>query len=140
MDTKTPTVKINEKERKVLELLVESYHGTDDWGALYMRAIVAGTDFELHQVRRSVRSLARKGYAQYERGLVDEDGMMAGAGYRATEEGAALINPCDICGKRIMYDYQVDEKGEMVMGTKGRRVRECQVHYKQSADRDLQPL
>jgi len=42
-----------------------------------------------------VRALARKGLAVYERGLFDEDGMVAGSGYRASFEGTLLVRGCE---------------------------------------------
>lgn len=129
------SVKINENERKVLEQLAEGY-SPDEWSAYYFRGIVAATKMELKEVRRACRSLAKKGLAQYERGLFNQDGEAAGSGYRATEEGAALITPCDICGKRATFDYEIDEKGEQTFN--GRRILECEAHYKQSAARPQQ--
>ena len=82
--------KVSDRELEVLKVLAESYHDVDDWGALYLRGITAETKLDTGQARRAVRSLARKGLAQYERGLVDEEGMMAGAGYRATAAGKKL--------------------------------------------------
>ena len=133
MQTK-PT--INENERKVLEILAEAY-SPDEWGAYAFASLSRQTKLEVKQVRRACRSLAKKGLAVYERTLWNDDGP-AGAGYRASEEGAALIDPCDLCGKRAVYDYEVDEKGEMAITTEGRRIRECEEHYKQSAARPAQ--
>lgn len=127
---------INEKERKVLAILAEAYE-PDEWGAYAFKSLSLQTKLEVKEVRRACRSLAKKGLAQYERTLWNEDTGPCGAGYRATEEGAALISPCDMCGVRATYDYRVDEKGEMFMGfaskTPLRRVRECENHYKASA-------
>ena len=92
-------VKISERERKCLEVLAEIYGDESD--CYYMRYIAKSTGLEIVQVRRSVRSLARKGLAEYVRGLFDDEGMVAGSGYRATKAGAMLINPCKICGKHI---------------------------------------
>lgn len=126
--------KINENERKVLEQLAEAYH-PDEWGAFAFKSLIAGTKLELKQVRRACRSLAKKGLAKFEQTLWNDDGP-AGAGYRATEEGAAFINPCDLCAKRATYDYYVDEKGEdTYKSLEGRHVLECEEHFKQSAAR-----
>lgn len=135
--------KINDNERKVLEALVEAY-SPDDWRAYAFADLVAVTKLELPQVRRCCRSLAKKNLARFERTLWDMDeGRPAGAGYHATHEGAAFINPCDICGGYISYDYYVDENGqfskEIFPEEKGHRlVRECEQHYKQSAERPVQ--
>ena len=47
------------------------------------------TGYDRKAVRRSVRALARKGLAEYSRGLWTEDGEPAGAGYCLTDEGIA---------------------------------------------------
>jgi hypothetical protein len=123
--------KINDKERKVLEQLAEAYH-PDEWGAYSFAPLARITKLEVKEVRRACRSLAKKGLAQFEKTLWSDDGP-AGAGYRATEEGAALITPCDLCGKRATYEYEVDENGEMSWKPGGRRIRECDDHHGQSA-------
>lgn len=61
-----------------------------------------------NKVRIYVRSLARKGLAEYVRGLFTEDGEVAGSGYSATYEGALLISPCRKCKNRI-----ADMEGEI---------------------------
>ena len=76
------------------------------------------TDLTLKEVRRSCRSLKKKGLAEFYRGLFDEDGKAAGSGYCATRKGASLICPCDICGDLAMYDYD----GKL----------ECENHYGKS--------
>lgn len=75
--------KINENEEKVLESLAE----LDEGYAKYFRAIVKETGLELKIVRRSCRSLKRKGLAEFMRGLFNEDGETAGSGYGCTPEG-----------------------------------------------------
>lgn len=141
MTTNTP-IKINDKERKVLEILADAYH-PDEWGAYAFASLSRQTKLEVKEVRRACRSLAKKGLAKYERVLWNEDTGPAGAGYRATEEGAAFIDPCDICGGRISYDYTIDANGkhdwEKGYDEKtGRHIRECNEHYKQSAARPQQ--
>ena len=82
-------IKINERERKVLKALVFC---VEDIGyCIYFRGIAEETRLKRSQVRLACRSLARKGLTRYERGLFDDDGMVAGSGYCATEEGAEFI-------------------------------------------------
>lgn len=88
--------KINEKERKVLVCLA-----ADADLAYYFRHIVKDTKLELAEVRRACRSLAKKGYAEYRRGLFDEEGMAAGSGYMATHEGELAVNGCKDCHIRV---------------------------------------
>lgn len=84
-------IKVSEFEYLVLKELAECFYDETDWSAFYMRGLVAHTKLTLAQVRRSVRALARKGLAAYERGLFDEDGQVAGSGYRATKAGKELV-------------------------------------------------
>lgn len=48
------------------------------------------TEYDRKTVRRHVRALARKGFAEYFRGLITEDGDFAGAGYCITKAGLAV--------------------------------------------------
>lgn len=85
---KTNVEKISEREHKCLTLIVEAWESEQ---CPYMRHIVQETKLTMQQVRRSVRSLARKGFAQYTRGFLDDDGMVAGSGYCATDKGTQFI-------------------------------------------------
>lgn len=93
-------IKISDRERLVLVCLAEYWN--DDCDCLYMRTIAKETKLEIFQVKRSVRSLARKGLTEYVRGLFDEDGMVAGSGYRATREGAVLVKGCKDCKDSVV--------------------------------------
>lgn len=86
----TSEVKVNDKELAVLRIIAEDYDDVD-WRAWYMRGIAKELKVEIPQVRRALRSLARKGLAAYERGLFDEDGQVAGSGYRCTKAGFELV-------------------------------------------------
>jgi len=55
--------------------------------------IVRGLKLDRASVRRSVRVLARKGLAEYYRGLWTEDGEPAGAGYCITPAGIKELSP-----------------------------------------------
>lgn len=93
------TTTISERERQCLRVLADEY--SSECNCLYMRYIAQETKLDLVQVRRSVRSLARKGYAEYHRGLFNDDGQVAGSGYAASFEGAMLLNACIDCKKKI---------------------------------------
>lgn len=110
------TLKVSEREQKCLEVLTRHFQSEGNY--IYFRTIVKETKLTLQQVRRSVRSLARKGLAEFQRGLMDEEGNVAGSGYCATEKGAAYISHCDLCDRINMYEY--DGK------------KECELHYGQS--------
>lgn len=82
-------MKINDNEQKVLECLTDG--GYEEGTAFYFRGIVSKTGLDLKQVRRYCHSLTKKGLAEYVRGLFDDDGMAAGSGYAATNEGYKFI-------------------------------------------------
>ena len=51
-------------------------------------------EMERAEIRRLVRFLARRGHAEFHRGLMTEEGELAGAGYCITPEGI-----CDLTGE-----------------------------------------
>lgn len=104
----TALIKINDKEKLVLGILSEAW--SNSWGegcCVYFRGILS--DYEdkvkagaqipimgIKDIRRACRSLARKGLAEYVRGLMDDEGMVAGSGYSSTEKGREMheaLNP-----------------------------------------------
>lgn len=74
-------------EQRVLDALAAAWRL--DFGYVNFAYLSAETGLDRKVVRRSVRALARKGLADYQRGLYTDDGEMAGAGYAATEAGVA---------------------------------------------------
>jgi hypothetical protein len=83
---------MTENERKVLSALHDAYSDYEDFCYLGFAGIMSRTGLDRKIVRRSARSLARKGLAQFGSGLWTDDGEPAGSGYRCTKEGAALIH------------------------------------------------
>lgn len=84
-------------QKKCLEVLAESFE-EEGGRCLYFRHIAAQTHIPENKVRIAVRALARKGLAEYHRGLFREaDGMAAGSGYCATKEGMLLVRACSKC-------------------------------------------
>jgi len=78
---------MSERERKVLEAMGLCYAGNPDYSYMTFATIAADSGIDLKHIRRTVRSLARKGWAEYGKGLCDEDGEFRGAGYRCTLDG-----------------------------------------------------
>lgn len=77
---------INDNERKVLSVLANIAR----WDENYMSFDgIKNNDVGLDrkQIRRACRSLARKGLAEYGRGLWSDEGNVAGSGYCATRAG-----------------------------------------------------
>lgn len=82
------SVRVSEREAKCLAVLADSY--SEDFGYLRFSTIQAETGLDRSQVRRSVRTLARKGLAKFSNGLWTDSGEMAGSGYACTDAGLAL--------------------------------------------------
>lgn len=80
---------VSEREREVLKVLVASMYDGEP-AVMYFHLIANELKLEIPQVRRACRGLKRKGYADYVRGLMNEDGV-AGSGYCATISGVQLI-------------------------------------------------
>jgi hypothetical protein len=114
---KNDSVRINDNERRVLSFLDAE---TDHWAenCITFSWIADDTKLGLKEVRRAARSLRRKGLAEFHRGLMTEDGQVAGSGYCISKAGQALLHPCDICGAEAQYEYE------------GKR--ECENHHGQS--------
>lgn len=108
-------INLNDNELKVLTYLAEGYDtsGWDETGFYCFKPIEKHTGLDRKAVRRACRSLTRKGFAKYQNALWGEDGP-AGAGYGATELGAAYLNPCG-CGELAIYDWWEDSKGIVVI-------------------------
>lgn len=83
-------VRLLPHHQKVLEALrdVTLPHGEHCLG---FNAIAHLAEMDRAEVRRIVRHLARRGLAEYHRGLWTYDGQMAGSGYCITHAGIALL-------------------------------------------------
>ena len=76
---------MNPAEQKVMEFLAE--HAGHDECCWNFAGICEETGLERKVVRRACRSLARKGLAEFHKGLWNDDGKPAGAGYCASRSG-----------------------------------------------------
>lgn len=76
-------------QRQCLEVLAESF--SDDFNCLGFSGISQQTALNLSQVKRAVRRLAKRGYAEYHRGLFRESGEVAGSGYSCTSTGKRAL-------------------------------------------------
>jgi predicted transcriptional regulator len=78
----------SEREKQALT----AFDGTDElFGYLSFKSIAKRSGLDIKHVRRTVRSLARKGLAEYGRGLWTEDGQVAGSGYCITDAGREAL-------------------------------------------------
>lgn len=82
-------MKINEKEKKVLQFL--AVYWEEDANCVFFSYIAKETKLKIKEVRGACRSLKKKGLTEYIRGLVDGDGMIAGSGYCCTDKGANFL-------------------------------------------------
>ncbi|MFC5423014.1 hypothetical protein ACFPOB_26040 [Bosea eneae] len=81
-------IRLSERERKALAALCEV---EGDFAFMSFASIARRSGLHAGDVRRSVRALARKGMAQFGKGLWCDDGRPAGSGYCATESGRLRI-------------------------------------------------
>lgn len=80
------TVGLAPLERTIL--LAFRRHGNPEWGYSF-KWISKMSGVPLHQVKRPVRGLARKGLVRLERLFSEDDGLTAGSGYMMTAGGEA---------------------------------------------------
>lgn len=86
-------------KREQAVLLAMADHLPEDYAApfKYIASYVENTGggCEPGNIRRVVRSLARKGYTEFVRGLMDEDGYLKGSGYAVTRKGVEWYRGLD---------------------------------------------
>lgn len=92
-------MKLSDRELDALEVLADHYDA--EGNCLYFKTIAESANIPLNRVRRTVRSLARKGFAEYVRGLFDSDGMVAGSGYCCTRAGYDLMQSSILALEKI---------------------------------------
>lgn len=81
-------------EQAALKALAEIYR--EDFGYANFSMIASESGLPQKNVRRTVRSLARKGFAEFGKGLWTEDGEPAGSGYRCTDAGFRALEALTI--------------------------------------------
>lgn len=92
--------RLSQNEAKVLAVLAATgdYFGFDYHS---FRSITRYSRLPRRIVRLSCRSLARRGFAEYRRGLWSEDGEPRGSGYAATVLGAIVAD------KKLVEKFQL---------------------------------
>jgi Mn-dependent DtxR family transcriptional regulator len=86
---------VSPNEMKALKALADARSEYEDFCYLSFKGIAKRSGLDPSLVRRTVRSLARKGFAEYGRGLWTDEGEMAGSGYCCTKAGAAALPPAE---------------------------------------------
>lgn len=123
---------LSDNEKKVLSFLAENSIDCEmciafDW-------ISSDTKLSRVEVRDAARSLRKKGYAEYYRGLMNDDGMVAGSGYCITYAGKAFLHPCDKCDDYAEYGWDEDKNGKLAILEKdiARHIQLCEKHYQET--------
>ena len=88
-----------DKQMAILDFLASRGSIWEPW---YMpfAPISDATDLGRREVRRLVRALKRKGYADFSHGLMTEDGEFAGSGYAITKAGRDFLAATLAAGER----------------------------------------
>ena len=77
-------------EMQVLRALADHYEPRGNGMFFNFASLAVESEVPRSKIRRTVRSLARKGFAEYGKGLWTEDGRPAGSGYRCTDTGNSV--------------------------------------------------
>lgn len=78
--------------------------------ASYARTVAKKVGIEENKARNALRSLKRKGFVDYQRGLFDDEGKVAGSGWRVNLKGSQIIPEevlWDLANKLPENDYDV---------------------------------
>lgn len=84
-------LKLASHHEKVLQALDELTEPSGDY-CVGFSPLVLDCGMDRQAIRRVVRHFARKGWAEYYKGLLTEDGDLAGSGYCITHEGRAALS------------------------------------------------
>jgi hypothetical protein len=88
---KKKSIGLSERERAALVVLDGAADDCDDFCYLHFKTIATRSGLDQKVIRRTVRALARKGFAEYGKGLWTDDGEPAGSGYCCTEAGRDFL-------------------------------------------------
>lgn len=85
---------MRDMQRKCLDALASVTRSGGEWCASFQR-IQDATELSRTHVKRSIRALARKGLAEFHKGLCNEDGEFTGAGYCISAAGRGMAGAPD---------------------------------------------
>jgi hypothetical protein len=86
---------INENESKVLDALSAGEDSYSGHAYFSFAALMSKTRLDRKAVRMACRSLARKGLAEFGKGLWSDDGEPAGSGYAITKAGVSALTSAE---------------------------------------------
>ena len=118
-------------EIKVLQVL---YDDTDHWGekCIAFDWIMEESKLSRKEVQKACKVLREKGLIQFFRGLMNDEGQVAGSGYCISAEGQKHANPCDMCEQHATFDWHEDAQGKQTISSLSvNRIRLCDEHYEE---------
>lgn len=130
-------VNLSENEKSVLTCLFEN---TDSLAerCIAFDWIIGDTKLTRKEVKNACKLLREKELVCFYRGLMTEDGEVAGSGYCISAKGQALINPCDVCGETAEFDWYEDTLGNQVIKSQSvKRIRLCNKHYEKTSNQSI---
>jgi len=80
------------ESQKVLGGLVEIFEENNEFYFTSFASLAVRVELPPNKVRRIVRHLARRGLVEYQRGLFNQDGDLAGSGYGLSTLGRVVWN------------------------------------------------
>lgn len=78
-------------QTKALKAMAEAYSNSPEFSYMSFSKIALRSGLAPDLIRRTVRAVARKGFAEYQSGLWSDDGEPRGAGYRITNAGMKAL-------------------------------------------------
>ena len=102
---------LSEIDKKILDIFMEKCSSYGEDTCLNTKDIIFYSSLIEKEVRISCKKLSNYGLIKYVRGLMDDEGRVAGSGYYITYEGRSLMFPCQQCGEEAHYSWWEDEKG-----------------------------
>lgn len=123
---------LTEDEMACLNILLEN---SDTWGerCLGFDWFVGEEGLTRPRVQKAFKTLREKGFVVYLRGLMTDDGEVAGSGYHISSKGQDFICPCDECTNHAMFEWYEKDGEQTASSTIGAiRIRKCQEHHKES--------
>jgi len=79
--------RLNKGQAKCLYAMMDILSTQEEGYYICFAPVMAQTTMTRREVRRFIRALARKGFAEYGKGLSNEEGEFRGSGYRPTKRG-----------------------------------------------------
>lgn len=127
-------IKLSLNEKTILEVFMKE---TDTWGevCLNVKNLLNNTQLEEKEIRKCCRNLTQYKLIEYMRGLMDDDGKVAGAGYCITGDGKKHMFPCQKCGEEAHYSWHENKNGEWVSSIFPEEIDKyfqlCEEHYQE---------